>query len=105
MSLLTIQQINIFCFDLNILVNLSNKKLEEQEKAVKIIEEMNINQNFTHMNLDYKTFIEVYSEYDKNINYKYNNENTKSILITPSKIIYNITSNSTTNHFQRKLIL
>lgn len=104
MSLLTIQQINIFSFDLNILVYLSNKKLEEQEKAVKVIEEMNINKNFTHINLDYETFIKEYLSYDEKIDYKYNNENTKSILITPSKIIYNITSNSTTNHFQRKLM-
>ena len=102
MSLLTIQQINIFNFDLQILENLSNLNLKEQEKAVKILEEMNKTKNYTHTYLDIETFIKDYSNFENN-NFEYKS-NTKAIIITPSKTIYNIPSNSTTNHFQRKLI-
>ena len=101
MSLLTVQQINIFNFDIQILKYLSNLNLKEQEKAVKILEEMNKTKNYTHENLDIETFIKDYS-YLENNDYEYSN-NTKSIIITPSKIIYNIPTNSLTNHFQRKL--
>ena len=103
MSLLTLQQINIFNFDMQILYFLSNRDLYEQERAVKIIDSMNTQKNYTHMNIDYETFIKHYSLFD-NINFEYSNNNTKSITITPSKIIYNIPINATTNHFQRKLI-
>ncbi len=103
MSLLTIQQINPFSFDLNILSFLSRKNLEEQEKAVKIIDEMNKNKNYTHLYLNYENFMKDYSFFET-FDYQYNNNNTKSILITPSRIIYLIPTNSTNNHFQRKII-
>ena len=62
--------------------------------------------NYTHKKLDDLTFIKDYSSFANHFekNYVYNNNKTKSIIITPSKIIYNITTLSTTNHFQRKLI-
>jgi len=64
---------------------------------------MNKTKNYTQRNLDISSFIEDYSSFEKN-DYIYNNNKTKSIIITPSKIIYNIPILSTTNHFQRKLI-
>ena len=103
MSLLTIQQINIFNFDLEILTFLANLSYKEQEIAVEIIETINKTKNYTHKNLDIASFIEDYSSFEKN-DYIYNNNKTKSIIITPSKIIYNIPKLSTANHFQRKLI-
>ena len=106
MSLLTIHQINIFNFDLKILTFLANLDYKEQEKAVEIIEMINKTCNYTHKDLDALTFIKDYSSFADHFekNYVYNNNKTKSIIITPSKIIYNITTLSTTNHFQRKLI-
>ena len=103
MSLLTIHQINIFNFDLKILIFLANLNYKEQEKAVEIIEMINKTCSYTHKNLDISSFLEDYSSFEKN-DFIYNNNKTKSIIITPSKIIYNITTLSTTNHFQRKLI-
>ena len=106
MSLLTIHQINIFNFDLEILIFLASLDYEKQEKAVEIIEMINKKCNYTHKKLDSLSFIKDYSFFENDIekNYVYNNNKTKSIIITPSKIIYNITTLSTTNHFQRKLI-
>ena len=103
MSLLTIQQINIFNFDLKILMFLANLDYKEQEIAVEIIETINRTKNYTHKNLDITSFLEDYSSFDKN-DFIYSNNKTKSIIITPSKIIYNIPTLSSTNHFQRKLI-
>ena len=106
MSLLTIHQINIFNFDLEILSFLANQDYKEQEKSVEIIEMINKTCNYTHKNLDALSFIKNFSSFVNHFekNYAYNNNKTKSIIITPSKIIYNITTLSTTNHFQRKLI-
>lgn len=103
MSLLTVQQINIFNFDLNIIIFLSRKDNEEQENAAEIIDKINNTKNYTHINLDYLTFIKDYSS-NEGLNLTYNNNKTKSITITPSKIIYNLSSPVTTNQFQRKLI-
>ena len=106
-SLLTVQQINIFNFDLKILEYLSEFKSKEQkqEKAAKIIEEMNKNNNYTDIYLDIKKFKDDYSKYEKeNEKFDYNNNlNTKTITVTPSKIIYEIPSPKLFNHFQRKL--
>ena len=82
---------------------MSNLDYKEQEIAVEIIETINKNKNYTNKNLDISSFKEDYSSFDKN-DFAYNNNKTKSIIITPSKIIYNIPKLSTTNHFQRKLI-
>ena len=103
MSLLTVQQINIFNFDLSIIIFLSRKDNEEQENAAEIIDKINNTKNYTHINLDYLTFIKDYSS-NEGLNLTYNNNKTKSITITPSKIIYNLSSPVTTNQFQRKLI-
>ena len=102
MSLLTLQQISIFNFDIKILEYLSNLSLCEQEKAVKILEEINKTKNYTNIYLDIETFKKDYSNLENN-HFEYS-KNSKSIIITPSKIIYNIPVNSITNHFQRKLI-
>ena len=76
--------------------------MKNKKKQQKIIEEMNKNKNYTHINLDFETFIKDYSSFEK-LSFNINNDNTKIITITPSKIIYNIPIPSTTNHFQRKL--
>jgi len=106
MSLLTIHQINIFNFDLEILIFLAKLDYKDQEKAVEILEMMNKKCNYTLRNLDYLSFLKDYCYFKNDFenNYTYDNNKTKSIIITPSKIIYNITTLSTTNHFQRKLI-
>ena len=61
MSLLTVHQINIFNFNLKILVFLLNKDYEEQERAVEIIDKMNKTNNYTYKNFTYETFIKEYS--------------------------------------------
>ena len=102
MSLLTIQQINIFSFNLDILKFLYCEHSSMQERSVKIIEEMTNRKNYTNIGLDYKTFFDDFNSFSS-INWENNYDKTKSITITPSKIIYNITTQSTSNHFQRKL--
>jgi RNA-dependent RNA polymerase len=103
MSLLTVQQINIFNFDFNILSFLSKKDCHEQEKACQIIDKINYKKNYTHIKLDYLTFILDYSSFE-NSDIEYNSNKTKSITVTPSRIIYNIPTPNLNNHFQRKLI-
>ena len=105
-SLLTVQQINIFNFDLKILEFLSVLKSneQEQEKAAKIIEEMNKNNNYTDIILDIEKFKKDYLNKKENEKIDFdNNLNTKKITVTPSKIIYEIPSPKIYNHFQRKL--
>ena len=103
MSLLSVHQINIFNFDLNILIFLSKLDVEKQERAVEIIDTMNKTKNYTHIYFDEITFIKEYTAYESK-GFEYNSNKTKSITVTPSKIIYNITKCITTNHFQRRLI-
>ena len=103
MSLLTIQQINIFNFDYSILEYLSLFNSQIQERASKIIEEMNKKNNYTDKYLDIETFIKDYSFF-QNTDIEYDGNNTKSITVTPSKIIYNIPASRISNHFQRRLI-
>ena len=103
MSLLTVQQINIFNFSLDILTSLYCVHTSMQENVVKRIEELTKSQNYTNIFLDYQTFMKDYKSLLSIKNENNNTEKTKSITITPSKIIYNISTQSTTNHFQRKL--
>jgi hypothetical protein len=63
---------------------------------------MTKSKNYTNIRLDYKTFFDDFNSFSS-INWENNYDKTKSITITPSKIIYNITTQSTSNHFQRKL--
>ena len=120
MSLLTVQQINIFHFDLDILseflINLPiNKKIDEnnnnekknlvtQEKASRIINEMNNKYNYTNIDLTYEKFILDYTSILENQKMDFDDYFTQSITVTPSKIIYNIPTKGTSNHFQRKLV-
>ena len=80
---------------------LSNLDEKSQEKASLKIVEMNKNNNYTDKYLDFITFAQDFALVPSINDYNY--YNTKSITITPSKIIYNIPDPIITNHFQRKL--
>lgn len=66
---------------------------------------MNINNNYTYTNLNIEKFLEDYSFYEEAKIYNNIIYSTKTITVTPSKIIYNIPNQKIFNHFQRKLFM